>query len=578
MVTPSESMPENNLGHPIQETQEITEQVGESRVHIRVEAPAGTRVRITVESQAMHESAPQTQTILVSPPGALPANGSFSFDRIKQTFAQIISRTAALQVRMNWEILFFVLAVALYMMVRVVKLPDFPIYFFTDEAVQTVLAQDFLRDELHGYDKEFLPTYFQNSYQYNLGISVYAQVLPYMWFGKSVWVTRGVSVFFSILAALSVGLILKQVFKKPYAWAAILLLSFTPAWFLHSRTAFETALATSFYAAFLYFYLRYRTASTFYIYPAVIFAGLTFYSYAPIRMVVGVTALLLFLSDIRYHWRNRQTVLKAFILTLLIAVPLLRFQNAHPDETINHLIILNSYWIQPISTLEKLGRFFAEYLRGLNPLYWYIPNAVDLPRHLMKDYGHVLAITFPLALGGIAICIRKFRSAAHRVLLIALLAAPSGAALAALGITRALVMVVPLALLSALGLSHLLDWLILKWRTPRLGMLIPLFLFMSYYNVYLLQDALVNGPVWFDNYGLAGMQYGANQLFPTDRCIPSRKSGHRIYCLTLLGPTVPIPSRASIYPGDIPFKMGNIDGYTIERRNIGEKTDLCDDS
>jgi hypothetical protein len=572
MVMPSEVLPEDNLGLP-QETQEIIQQVGEARVQIRVEAPAGTRVRIMIESQAIDEIVPVQKTTVIHTPTALPAPQRRLLDSGRQVYLRLSKHAAALQAKFNWEVALFSFALFMYLLVRLVQLPNFPIYFFTDEAVQTVLAQDFLRDGLRGYDKEWMPTYFQNAYQYNLGVSVYVQVLPFMLFGKSVWVTRGVSVLFSILAALSVGLILKQVFNKPHAWLGIMLLSITPAWFLHSRTAFETALATSFYAAFLYFYLRYRTASPRYLYPAVILGGLTFYSYAPIRMVVGLTALLLFISDIRYHWSNRQTVLKGFLLTLLLSVPLLRFMNVHPDETTQHLIVLSSYWIQPLTVTQKLTRFVSEYLHGLNPLYWYLPNSHDLARHQMKDYGHILAVTFPLALVGIGVCIRNFRSSIHRVLLIALLAAPSGAALVELGITRSLVMVIPLALLSALGLITLLQWFEDKWRTPRLGMLIPLFLFLTYYNVFMLRDALVNGPTWHRNYGLSGMQYGANQLFPTISEFLDKQPDLEFVVSPAWTNGADTVARF-FYAGDVPFKMGNIDSYTIAYRPIGYRTIL----
>ncbi|NMC78219.1 MAG: hypothetical protein GYA59_02555, partial [Chloroflexi bacterium] len=159
------------------------------------------------------------------------------------------------------ETTLFGLALAVYLATRLIALPAFPIYFFTDEAVQTVLAADLVRDGFYGYDHLFLPTYFLNSYQYNLSTSVYLQVIPYLLFGKSIWVTRGVAALATLIAAVCVGLALKNVFHSPHPWLAVLLLSITPAWFLHSRTAFETALATSFYAGFLYFYLRYRSAS-----------------------------------------------------------------------------------------------------------------------------------------------------------------------------------------------------------------------------------------------------------------------------------------------------------------------------
>ena len=76
-------------------------------------------------------------------------------------------------------------ALAIYLLVRVIELDAFPIYFFTDEAVQTVRAAELVRDDFSSGD-EYLPTYFNNGGQYNLGVSVYLQVIPYLLFGKSV--------------------------------------------------------------------------------------------------------------------------------------------------------------------------------------------------------------------------------------------------------------------------------------------------------------------------------------------------------------------------------------------------------
>jgi len=115
------------------------------------------------------------------------------------------------------------------------------------------------------------------------------------------------------------------VFKSPFPWVAVLLLSITPAWFLHSRTAFETALATTFFAVFIYFYLMYRNVSPRYLYAAVVAGALCFYSYSPAQMVMAVAAVLLLISDAPYHWKNRLTVLKGLELTLVLALPYARF-------------------------------------------------------------------------------------------------------------------------------------------------------------------------------------------------------------------------------------------------------------
>ena len=84
----------------------------------------------------------------------------------------------------------FMLSLAVYLLTRLIRLPDFPIYFFTDEAIQTQQAANLLSHGFRSAEGVLLPTYFENGGQYNLSLSVYAQVLPTLLLGKSVWVTR----------------------------------------------------------------------------------------------------------------------------------------------------------------------------------------------------------------------------------------------------------------------------------------------------------------------------------------------------------------------------------------------------
>ena len=95
------------------------------------------------------------------------------------------------------------------------------------------------------------------------------------------------SVLLTITAVAAVGLILRNAFHKRPWWAGTLLLSITPAWFLHSRTAFETILFASIYTWFLYFYLRYRQGAVKFAFPALVFAGFAFYSYSGGQIVIG---------------------------------------------------------------------------------------------------------------------------------------------------------------------------------------------------------------------------------------------------------------------------------------------------
>jgi 4-amino-4-deoxy-L-arabinose transferase-like glycosyltransferase len=577
MTEGGQSIVANPPDDPSSQSQPNSNSSRAAPAHIRIEldlAP-GTTVLVSVENGLSGGDALATvqgssgQYKMETFPGqAAPAPVLSACQRLSAWARQIFK---AVRAALTLETALFGSAAGLYLITRLVGLTKFPIYFFTDEAVQTTLASDLLRDNLHGADGVFLPTFFQNSYQYNLGVSVYLQILPFVTVGRQIWATRGICVLVTLLAAVCVGLTLKNIFHSPYAWSAVLLLSITPAWFLHSRTAFETSLAVTFYAAMIYFYLRYRTASPNYIYPAIAMAALCFYSYSPAEMVVAVTAGLLFLSDLRYHWQQRRTVLYALVIGLILMLPMLRFQQIHPEENLNHLQVLDSYWIQPISTIDKIGIYAGEYLKGLNPLYWYLPNDVDLSRHVMKDYGHVLLATLPLALLGIGAALRRVRSSVYRCLLLALLAAPSGAALVALGITRALFMVIPLALFSAIGLTVTLKWIEKYLRTPRLALVLPVFIAMAGYNLFMLNDALVNGPLWFRDYGLAGMQYGAQQLFGEIKdYLAENPQGNLVVSPAWANGTDTV---ARFFFGDkLPFSMGSIKGYYDHHMQIDQNT------
>jgi 4-amino-4-deoxy-L-arabinose transferase-like glycosyltransferase len=404
-----------------------------------------------------------------------------------------------------------VVSVLLYAFTRLYRIADYPIYFFSDEAVQTVNAADLVRYGFHDHWGNFLPTYFENEFLFNISVSVYLQVLPFLLFGRSVAVTRAVSALVTVLGTAAAALFLRRAFRLHTWWAAILFLAATPAWFLHSRTAFETALMVSLFAIFLYLYLLYRTRSPRYLYPALLCAGLAFYSYSPGQVVMLALLGALFLSDLHYHLDHRRTGLVGLLLLVLMAVPYLRFQAQHPGATYFHLRVVNSYWLTALPLQEKLALFGKNYFGGLNPAYWFLPNQVDLARHIMDRYGHILLATLPFAFLGLLICVRNFRSSPHRMVLIAALVSPVGGAMAETGVTRSLAFVVPAAMLTTLGLEAVLGPVYRRWGVARPSLAVLAALGLT--SMVLLRQALVEGPTWTRDYGMGGMQYGGRQVF-----------------------------------------------------------------
>ena len=412
----------------------------------------------------------------------------------------------------RFEWLLLATGMLLYSITRFTGLTLFPIYFFCDEAIQTNLARELLNNGLRSADGTFLPPYFYNAEKWSLSLSIYVHLIGVALFSNSVVATRAVTALVSLLACGALALTLRLVFQLRFWWAAPLVLTITPAWFFHSRSAFETVMMVAFYACFLCCYLLYRYRSPQYLFAAGIFGAMTFYSYANGQGVMLVSLVLLLLLDIRHHLRQPpRIILGAIGLALILAIPFLRFRMLQPVGVENHLFALHSYWTKPLPLGEKLATFAGNYLKGLSPIYWFLPNDTDLDRHRWLGLGHLHLLTAPLIIAGLLVCLRNWRSAAHRAVLVAVLAAPFSAALVDIGITRVLAMVLPAALLACLGLEAVFN-LLKHWASYR-AVAIGTTLICSFVGIGMLRSALSEGPTWFTNYGLGGMQYGAQQIF-----------------------------------------------------------------
>lgn len=414
-----------------------------------------------------------------------------------------------------WEKRLLLGVLALYLATRFIGLTRFPIYFFCDEAVQANKAADLVAGGLKLYGT-FLPPYFRNDQRWNLSLSVYLQVIPVVLFGKSVLVTRATSVIFSTLGVIAIALMLRRSFCVRTWWLSVLLLAGTPVWFLHTRTAFEVVLMVSFYACFLAAYLAYRMGSPKYLPLAVVFGAATFYSYANGQGVMLVTGTLLLLLDFRYHVRTIRSSPRGAALSLallvLVAVPYVRFRLLNPAAVEAELRTLNSYWLTDLPLTTKLSTFLKLYGQALNPDYWFRWHETDAIRHVIKGTGFVPWFFAPFAAVGFGLALWRSRvSPPHRTMFVAIAASPFSASLVGLHILRILALVVPIIVLTSLGLDALIERL--PRRIPRAPLELTLALLLAVQSATLLVSSLRNGPTWFNDYGLYGMQWGAEPLF-----------------------------------------------------------------
>ena len=460
-------------------------------------------------------------------------------------------------------VLLLLCCMAIYLSTRLIGLRQYPVYFFTDEAVQTLLAEDLVNKQFIGNDDVFLPTFFYNGYQYNLGTSVYLQVIPYMLFGRVLEVNRGVSVLATSLTAIFLYLTAKKIYQVKTPWLIVLLLSIIPVWFLHSRTAFETSLAVMFYSGFIYYYFSYRRGERKHIFMAVMMAALTFYTYSPVRFVILASALVFFLIDLRYHFRNPKQIGIAFGFALILAIPMIRFQLQHPGANLEHLTLLGSYWIQDISIFEKLKIFFQQYFSSFSMDFWFFPDDSILSRHRMGQYPLIPTWYLLFLLVGLILIFKHWKDVSNRDLLLVLLMTPIGGSVVERGVTRMLVMVIPCVLLVMIGINWIQGWIENKNKKSGVIITAVFAVFLCGFNIYLLLDALENGALWESDYGMTGLQWGAVQL---SEKIPEFMEDNPEHVQIMLTPTWAngTDNMMRFFLGTpLPFVMGNIDTFLV---------------
>lgn len=422
--------------------------------------------------------------------------------------------------------LLFAAGLALYAATRLYGLVEFPVFFFCDEATQANVADRLVHHGFRDEEGVFLPPYFLNDQRWAMSLNVYLLAAPVVAFGKSILLVRGTFVAVALFGAAALGLALRTAGIGVW-WAAPYLLAVLPVDFLHSRMALETTPA--FYAGFLWAYLLYRLRSPRDLFLALVLGAATFYSYTAGQGIMLVTGLLLLAIDAPFHLRQRLRLgVAAALLLALLALPFLREQRRHPGTTREQLLVLHSYWIVPSPLSQKLATFWSNYREGFDPGYWFVPNGAELIRHRMDEMAYVPVFFAPLlAIGALACLARWRRSPGHRVILLSPLAVPFAAALADRQILRALPMIVPIVLLSAAGLEEIFR--VMRRLVPERVLAVAVAASLTVLGGRLTVLSLTRGGLWFREYGLYGLQFGARQIFDGIRVELARSPGTRIH-------------------------------------------------
>jgi hypothetical protein len=104
-----------------------------------------------------------------------------------------------------------------------------------------------------------------------------------------------------------------------------------------------------------------------------------------------------------------------------------------------------------------------------------------------------------------------------------------------------------------------LTWLE-KRGAPQKILAYALFIFLASFNIYLLNDALVNGPAWETEYDLGGMQYGARQLFGALKTYLEENPDADLYVSPNWTNGAHVVARF-FFDDPTPFRFGSVDIY-----------------
>lgn len=408
---------------------------------------------------------------------------------------------------------FFLLCIFIYLGIRLWRLEDFPINFFTDEVYYPNIAHRLLGLTNEEKLKSLITFYHQAAPGRWVPLFVsYVYMLPIELFGKSIIVVRATSAVISALVPISIALTLKYVYKIKHWWLSVLLVSFIPTWFFHSRTGFEVVMSVSFYSGFLMFYMFYRYKNSLFILPATLLAMMAFYSYTNAQLVIGITVILLGIFDFRYHIKHKWVALFAVLFGLFLFYPAYHFQSINPDGFSRTLKTIGSYVYKPNLTItQKIFSYIDLYMHGLSPQYWVYGYAKDLERHLFMPFGLIRVEQFYLFLIGMVVYIFNLNKSKYRIPILFMVVTPASSALIHIGITGVMFFLVPFALIASVGLAFLISKLP-KNKIGQIGVGLIALLFVTA-NIHILRLALKEANGWYLDYGFYGLQWGAKQIF-----------------------------------------------------------------
>jgi 4-amino-4-deoxy-L-arabinose transferase-like glycosyltransferase len=403
--------------------------------------------------------------------------------------------------------LLLLLLVVIFFVSRLYKIDQIPGSLYWDEASIGYNAYSVLNS---GKDEwgEFLPIHFKAFGEYKLPVYIYSVVASEYFLGLNSVAVRLPAVLFSFGCLLLIFFITQKLTKaKKIALISAFLFLITPWFFIFSRTGYEVTAGMFFFLAGIYFFLLYERSLFFLISSSACFL-LALYSYNSFRVLFPFLAVLLFFYLIRKSphvlKRGWKVILFSLIIFAVGCIPIVNLYRS--DDGLKRFSDVGIYQ-HGDSRAQAVGLFFEHYFRHFNPQFLFLEGDTNLRSHT-SGVGELYWLQIIFILFGLWIVIRK--PTAERLFIVGLLIiSPIPAALTkeVPHSLRAIMMVIPLTMLSAIGIYYLSQRA--KYNSIMLGFIIGVFGFMSlvYYWKFLTVYPQLSAQAWQHEYHTIFSQY-----------------------------------------------------------------------
>lgn len=349
----------------------------------------------------------------------------------------------------HWITLFLILILVTFL--RFWQLGETPKGFYLDEAAIGYNAYSIMETGRDEFGKSW-PVLFRSFGDFKAPVYIYLLIPIYKILGISVWSTRFLSAIMGVIGIWFSFWLVKNLSNKiNLGLITALLLAISPWAIIFSRTSYETNVAFTFLIISIWSFYKFRENKKFLILTAIM-AALSFLTYHSERVIVPLVFLILFIKEkkIIFSKRNFKTLIVAIVLGLILILPTINLM-----ATPGFLSRLNSLRI------SGFKEFLSLYTAYFSPRYLFGLGDANL-RSSYLDLAPFLFWQLLFFITGVVWLFNKNKTEDKEfkfLIILTMIISPIPAAMTRdpFYTIRALPLVLPLTILTAIGINKFLE-------------------------------------------------------------------------------------------------------------------------